>query len=56
MGFCINFSLGHNQHKVAPFKAVKAKCILLWNKVIKIQLRKQWIVHIYANEIAFEVK
>lgn len=37
-----NFSLGHKQHKLAPFKAVKAKCILLWNaeKVIKKTIKK----------------
>lgn len=56
MGFCIKISLGHNKHKVAPFKAVKAKCILLWDNVIKNKWRKQWIVDIYANENPIEVK
>lgn len=42
MGFCINFSLGHDQHQLAPFKAVKATPIMLWNaeKVIKKSIKK----------------
>lgn len=58
MGFCINFSLGHDQHKLALLKAVKATCFLLWNveKVIKNSINKAMNSTNIWNKNPLEVK